>query len=75
MGRIWIVSNGSPGDVSALVPFCISTMAVPSVRVSLSVQETTPFWVIQPLRANSLDMGIGGSDPIGVGVGVGVRVN
>ncbi len=69
------MSNGSPGDVSALVPFCISTMAVPPLRVSLSVQETTPFWVIQPLRANSLDMEVGGSAPIGVGVGVGVCVN
>jgi len=73
MGRIWIMSNGLPGDVSALVPLGISTMAVPPVRVSLSVQETTPFWVIQPLRANSLDMGVGGSASIGVGVGV--RVN
>ena len=70
MGRIWIVSNGLPGDVSALVPLGISTMVVPPVRVSLSVQETIPFWVIQPFRANSLEMGVGGSDPIGVGVGV-----
>ena len=67
------MSNGLPGDVSALVPLGISTMAVPPVRVSLSVQETTPFWVIQPLRANSLDIGVGGSASIGVGVGV--RVN